>query len=265
MSSSADWESGALVRVKGLVKAAQHNGKIGKISSKPAENERIGVELGKGQVLAVRRENLEPVSAEVAAAEAAAEAAASDAVASMAKQRAEAEAAASAAVASMGKQRTLSRNNSMLEEFNGSRDPDVLALYFHYADRQFDCFNASEYITQMVRYLSADLGYVACLPRRMRGNDYMLVCLQHKETDKNTLCEVAFNCGRSFTGISMLVKRRCFACNRPGAPLSACTCACFCSAECEASDIGRLYKANLCKLARAYKVVPEEECVELMS
>ena len=62
LSSEPGWHAGASVKISGLAKAPQHNGKIGRISAKAAEQEgRIGVELGKGQVLAIRRENLELV------------------------------------------------------------------------------------------------------------------------------------------------------------------------------------------------------------
>jgi hypothetical protein len=53
-------DAGAEVRVFGLVKAAQHNGKTGRVSRAAAPDGRVGVKLG-GQVLAVRRENLELV------------------------------------------------------------------------------------------------------------------------------------------------------------------------------------------------------------
>jgi hypothetical protein len=49
------------MRVKGLVKAAQHNGKIGFLNDRAAPEGRVGVDLGGGQVLSIRKENLEPV------------------------------------------------------------------------------------------------------------------------------------------------------------------------------------------------------------
>jgi len=205
------------------------------------------VELGKGTVLAVRRENLEPVSPEDAAADAAMEAAA---------------AAAASQIAESKKHRTVHKNNAILEEFDGTRDPDSLALYYHFKDGAFDCFNAPEYNTQMLRYYSVGMAVVSCVPRRIRSNEYFLVCLQYKEPEQNTFCEVAFNCQRSFAGISMLVKRQCFACHRPGAPLCACQCACFCSRECEASEVGVSHR-QLCQLARGSNVAVEDECVQL--
>ncbi len=54
-----DWKAGDRVRIVGLVAAAQHNGKEGIISAKAATAGRVGVELGDGKTLAVRRENLE--------------------------------------------------------------------------------------------------------------------------------------------------------------------------------------------------------------
>ena len=48
------------MRITGLAKAPQHNGKVGKVSAKAAEDGRVGVELGKGQALSVRMQNLEP-------------------------------------------------------------------------------------------------------------------------------------------------------------------------------------------------------------
>ena len=53
-------EAGCWVRITGLAKAPQHNGKVGKVSAKAAEDGRVGVELGKGQALSVRMQNLEP-------------------------------------------------------------------------------------------------------------------------------------------------------------------------------------------------------------
>lgn len=233
-------KAGATVRIVGLTKAQQHNGKVGKISAKATEQEgRVGVELGEGVVLAVRRENLELVAAAPAP-------------------------SGGGDVASEGKQRTLQRENGMLIEFNGSPDPDVLILYHHVRDRAFDCFNASEYNEQMLRYYGANIHVVAVLPRQLQQpNDSFLVCLQNAVSERNTLCELAFQCKRSFAGISMLVKQRCFACNKPGAPRCVCQCACFCSAECDASDTAVAHK-KLCKLIRSGSVQVEDDCVALL-
>lgn len=51
--------AGCWVRITGLAKAPQHNGKVGKVSAKAAADGRVGVELGKGQTLSVRLQNLE--------------------------------------------------------------------------------------------------------------------------------------------------------------------------------------------------------------
>jgi hypothetical protein len=56
-----NWKVGFQVRVKGLVKAAQHNGKIGILNARAAPEGRVGVDLGGGQVLSIRKENLELV------------------------------------------------------------------------------------------------------------------------------------------------------------------------------------------------------------
>ena len=52
---------GGAMRIVGLVKAAQHNGKVGRILDRKGEEGRIGVQLDDGQVLSVRPENLEAV------------------------------------------------------------------------------------------------------------------------------------------------------------------------------------------------------------
>ena len=208
-------EPGTAVRIKGLVKAAQHNGKLGRLSARKGEDGRVGVQLRDGQVLSVRPENLEavaPSSAPPAAAE-------------HANARPEHSSA-------MPEQRTLTRHNDMLREFNGSPDPDVLALYYFYKDMAFDCFNAPEYNDQMLRYYAAGMSVVAVVPRTIRENEFFLVCLQHSDAEKNSLCQVAYQCMRQFAGISMLVKKRCFTCNKPGASVWACKCVCFCSKEC---------------------------------
>jgi hypothetical protein len=46
------------VRVKGLVKAAQHNGEIGVLNDRATPEGRVGVDLVKGQTLSIREENL---------------------------------------------------------------------------------------------------------------------------------------------------------------------------------------------------------------
>ena len=57
------WRVGGAVRVRGLTKATQHNGKLGRLCSVPADaSARVGVALddaGGGPPLSVRRENVE--------------------------------------------------------------------------------------------------------------------------------------------------------------------------------------------------------------
>jgi hypothetical protein len=56
------WKIGSQVRVQGLVKAAQHNGKIGLLNARIVPEGRVGVDLGEqgeGQTLSIRKENLE--------------------------------------------------------------------------------------------------------------------------------------------------------------------------------------------------------------
>ena len=60
MDASPAWvQAGCWVRITGLAKAPQHNGKVGKVSAKAASDGRVGVELGEGQTLSVRLQNLE--------------------------------------------------------------------------------------------------------------------------------------------------------------------------------------------------------------
>ena len=61
-----DMEPGAVVRIVGLVKAAQHNGKLGRLSARKGDDGRVGVQLRDGQVLSVRPDNLEVVTAPAA-------------------------------------------------------------------------------------------------------------------------------------------------------------------------------------------------------
>jgi hypothetical protein len=64
VTDDGGWHAGAEVRIVGLVKTPQHNGKVGIISAKaPGTEGRVGVELGKGKPMAVWRENLELVKA----------------------------------------------------------------------------------------------------------------------------------------------------------------------------------------------------------
>jgi hypothetical protein len=237
-------QAGARVRIFGLTKAAQHNEKIAKVKGRAGQDGRIGVELEDGQVLSVRPSNLEVVVAQ--------------------EPFVPASSTASASAGSEEKnQRTLTRDNAVLEEFNSSRDPDTLVLYYHLRDRAFDCYNAPEYNSQMLRYYAAGITVVAVVPRRIRENSYQLVCMRNKEPDANSLCELAFQCQRQFIGASVLMKQSCFVCNRPNAPLCACHCACFCTG-CEAEAAGREHK-KLCKMIRSASIAgKDEEALQLV-
>ena len=61
----------------------------------------------------------------------------------------------------------------------------------HSRDRSFDCYNAGEYHQQMLRYYEKDINVVEVVPRKVGNNDYLLVCLRHKQPDQNSLCEVS--------------------------------------------------------------------------
>jgi len=158
-ASSPAWlEAGCWVRITGLAKAPQHNGKVGKVSSKAAQEQgRVGVELGKGQTLSVRLQNLERAEEP--------EPSAVDAPMPAAPE---------------GVQRTLQRDNAVLQEFDGSGDPNTLVLYHHLRDRAFDAFNAAEYNEQMLRYYAGGITVSEVVPRKMGDNDYLLVCLRNK-------------------------------------------------------------------------------------
>lgn len=239
MSSSSGWKVGSSVRISGLVGAPQHNGKVGRLRGKLKDPRRVAVELSDGTVLNMKRDNLElaPVVPSIPPTP------------------------SSAPVDKSS--RTLERQVGLLEEFDRSPDPESLALYYHIRDGAFDCYNALEYHDQLCAYYAAGMTVVAVLPRTIRGNVYLLVCLQHGDAEQNTFCDVAFQCARQFVGISVLLKRRCLVCHMPGAPVCACQCACFCSAACAAT--GRDKHEKLCKLVGASKVVVEEESIELFN
>ena len=241
--ASADelsWEAGTVVELFGLVKAAQHNGKRGRLSAREAQDGRVGVRLGDGTTLSVRRENVKLP----------------------AKRQAPDPAPPKEEDDQEPKPRTLERKAALFQEFHGSPDPDSLVLYYHIRDRAFDAFNASEYNTQMMRYYAAGYAVVAVAPRRMQDDACMLICLRHKDESKNSLCELGFQCMRQFTGISMLAKQRCFACHRPNAPRCTCGCAAFCDGDCRASAAADEHKA-LCKLIRKGPPVIEDEVVQI--
>jgi hypothetical protein len=252
---------GTKVRIKGLVKAAKHNGKSGLVTKASAPGQgRVGVKIqdGSGTVIAIKIENLDVIKVSPVAAPSSTSTAVSTTVSTTKK------------TPTLPKERTLKRDNALLREFDGNPDPNVLVLYYHFADRAFDCFNASEYNIQMLRYYEKGLSVKLIVPRKIGANEYFLVGLQHSEHDKNTLCEVAFNCGRSFTGISMLIKKRCFACHRPLNGEKMCAgylCVCFCSSDSicakRNSDIRSEYK-TLCQKVDLSKVVVEKECVQLL-
>mmetsp|Transcript_105370 Transcript_105370/g.214832 ORF Transcript_105370/g.214832 Transcript_105370/m.214832 type:complete len:274 (-) Transcript_105370:77-898(-) len=269
---------GTRVRIKGLVKASKHNGKTGLVTkaSAPGNGRRVGVKLqdGSGAVLAIKIENLDKLEESPAA---------KTPKATTPKTK------TTATAPTLPKERTLKRDNALLREFDGNPDPNVLVLYYHFGDRAFDCFNASEYNVQMLRYYEKGLSVKLIVPRKIGNNEYFLVGLQHAQHDKNTLCEVAFNCGRSFAGITMLVKKRCFACHKPlssdsnnnnnnnnngrndnGNALSfcceRCLCVCFCDDPVclDRHASVRSGHKDLCKKIDLTKIVVEKECVQLL-
>jgi hypothetical protein len=150
----------------------------------------------------------------------------------------------------IGKERTLKRDTSILQEFDASDDPNLLVLYHHLRDRSFDCFNASEYNAQMVKYYSLNIRVVEVVSRRIHENDYFLVCLRSDKESDNPLCEMAFQCLRQFAGYSMLVKKRCFVCHqKTSKKCTGCQCASFCSKEC--LKAGWKEHRKLCKMVGA--------------
>ena len=227
--------NGTAVRITGLVKAPEHNGKVGTICRKrKAPEGRVGVDLGGGNLLCVKRENLELVST-------------------------------IASVTGVDGETKFTRDNGLLDEFNGNPDPDVLALYWHMRDQEFDCYNAVEYGEQMLRYYTAGWYVAAVVPRQIRADEHLLVCLRSKENaDQNGLCQVAFQCMRQFAGISILVKKRCIVCHRPGAPWCSCKCVSVCP-DCQDHEIARSHR-RLCKLVQASDVVivSEDEAIQLL-
>ena len=161
-----------------------------------------------------------------------------------------------------GNKRTLTQDFATLQEFDDSESPDLLALYFHYRDQSFDCFNAREFQEQMVAYLQAGHTVRANLPRLIGEREYMLVCLQSKDPEKDSLCQVAFQAKRQFCGTSMLVKKRCFVCNRVGAQrCTGCHVASFCDKVCLARGWGE--HKRLCKMIKAGEVTLETEAIQL--
>ena len=237
------WRAGASVRIDGLKGAAQHNGKVGRLKGRVGED-RLGVELDDGVVLSIKRANLELVPPKPAASN------------------------SGATVTDLEKnQRTLKREPGLLDEFHGSQDPDTLVLYHHLRDQAFDCFNATEYAVQMLQYYGAGLEVVEVVPRKLGADEYALVCLMDKKhVERNSLCSLAFQCQRQFCGISMLVKRRCFSCNKPGAPACKCACFFFCDGCVAGQSQVRVQHNQMCDLICASKasVKAEEESVQLL-
>jgi hypothetical protein len=162
--SSSSWPPGSAVRIIGLVKAPQHNGKVGRVSNRVGEDGRIGISLGQGVHLSVRHDNLELIEAP-------------EAPSKVPKGK---EPSIELPKAPEGQQRTLTRDDSILRELDGSHDPDMLVLYHHMRDRSFDCFNAAEYTEQMIRYYANGITAVEVVPRKLGANEYFLVCLRNK-------------------------------------------------------------------------------------
>ena len=172
--------------------------------------------------------------------------------------------ASTKAAAGPAQSRTLIRDTHVLEEFDGSPDPNLMVLYHHKRDQAFDAFNVPEYNAQMIDYYAKGLSVVEIVPRRIRNNQYFLVCLQHP-TNKaiNAICQLAFQCRRQFLGYAMLVKQCCFVCSRPRAiKCEKCECACFCSAACK--QRGAVAHARMCKLVQSSNFVVDKEELQLL-
>ena len=246
MEPEAGWTKGAAVRVGGLKSASQHNGKTGTLKGRAGE--RLAVELDDGVVLSVKRANLELVEPPKAASSSSGSATVTDLTQA---------------------QRTIKKEVGLLEEFHGSADPDTLVLYHHVRDSAFDCFNASEYAVQLVQYYGGGLEVVEVVPRMLGDTEYSLVCLQDKKhAERNTLCSLAFQCKRQFCGASMLVKRRCFSCNKPDAPACESACAFWCEDESCGRD-GRRLRSEWIPVremirASKFEVLGKEESVQLL-
>jgi hypothetical protein len=159
--------------------------------------------------------------------------------------------------------KVLKQDLSLLREFDSNEHKDVLVLYHHVKDSAFDAFNAEEYTQQLLQYYAKKITVKVVVPRTIGNNKYFLVCLQHEVKEYNSLCQLAFQCKRQFVGYSMLVKKKCFACNKTtNLTCAGCKCACFCSKECQASSFAAHKK--LCKLIRASNAQTEEESLDLV-
>jgi len=271
---------GSHVKIHGLVNASQHNGKIGIVvkgaATTPGETknsqQRLGVKLqdGSNKVLAVKLDNLEVVVG-VKESPAGKDTAAAAAAAAAAKSTNNSTSSSSSTTEPKN-QRELKRQTGLLEEFDGSfeYDRNTLVLYYHLRDRAFDCFNSKEYQTQFLNYLNHGMTVRLVLPRKIHQHKYWLVGLQYvDDPSRNVLCDVAFQAGRSFTGISMLVKHKCFHCGNP-LPTQVelcrgCSCACFCQ-SCLTSKPQTVleHQQLVCDRVDKSKIIMETECIQLL-
>lgn len=168
-----------------------------------------------------------------------------------------------------------------------------------------------------IKYYANNISVVLVVPRKIRGNDYLLVGMQHSQHEKNSLCtynipalvcvrararvrvrtlpqsrvtfsvflffyliadssclfliayvnvyltqkgQVAFQCKRQFCGISFLLKKKCFWCNKPAeTKCTGCLSACFCSKQCQTSSWPEHKK--LCNLVTESSITTEDEVV----
>jgi hypothetical protein len=282
-----------------VVKAVQNETTCGdSISSRTSSSSnRVGVKLqdGSGKILAVKLENIRLVVPKASGGsskeghdnETADEGAGSDACTTVISTATAAKATAttiptkrpkseiptssqSSQSSQEPKQRELKRQHGLLTEFDGSFDfdPNTLVLYYHFRDQAFDCYNSQEYQSQLIRYLDHGMFVRLVLPRMIRTHKYWLIGLQHTDPSRNVLCDVAFQAGRSFTGISMLVKHKCFACGNPNpqvVELCKCHCACFCN-SCTVSKPPTLTDHERCVCGRVdvSKITIEDDCIQLV-
>jgi hypothetical protein len=160
--------------------------------------------------------------------------------------------------------KVLKKDYSLLREFDCNDHSDMMVLYHHKRDGEFDCFNANEYTQQLISYYQKNIRVKIVVPRTINSNKYFLVCLQNVDMQQNTLCQLAFQCKRQFLGYAMLMKKKCLICNaRTDMVCTGCRCVCFCSRECQKNGFSNHKK--LCKLVKnGGPVQTEEETLDLM-
>jgi hypothetical protein len=137
-------------------------------------------------------------------------------------------------------------------------------LYHHTENDEFMYGKVDEFQVEALSIVQQGVMLLAILPRTYGGIKFNLMLFQHP-LSLMPLCKLAFNCSRSFNGLSYLVKEICWTCKSKSVPsrCSGCFVAKYCSRECQVAHYPRHKK--FCQMVKVSspRIADSSENVEM--